>query len=146
MAEDPVLERLISERDRLKKKIQEMTEILDHLNGAISFISDGVPDTPTHEFEQLAPHQELGNSSQARKIGPVEAVRRIFEANPDKRLRPATLRDELLALKNSGRLHTTSEDMQNTVYWAVHTLVRQRFVIKGGDRRKPWYKKASASS
>ena len=85
------------------------------------------------------------NMPQNEKIGPTQAVRDLFDNNPERDWKPGEIRDELDKLKDNGILESSTDKLLHTVHWILRKLTEKNYIKKDSSKQIPTYKKISDS-
>ena len=89
--------------------------------------------------------EDVHEEKSHRAAGPTEAIRNLFNNNPNRKWLPGQFRNELQHMKKSGDLISDSKHILSTVHWILRALVERGEIEKGGNSKIKWYRKLENS-
>ena len=128
--------------ETLEEEKKQIVEQIEELKGDLQAVERLLRKHKIKEEKQMS--IPLGNSHK-KSLGPTDALKQIFNSNPDKSWTPSELTEKIREMKEKGYLKTDSNNMLS----AVHTVLRKKVIngsiIKVTSGKKPKYKKSASS-
>ncbi len=96
---------------------------------------------PAEKEAAPKPAPAISKASAADPVGPIVAMREMFDREPLRQWRAKDIEDELNQLRSEGKLKTKSKNILHTIHWTLRHLISTREIQKGGKGKRVWYKK-----
>ena len=118
---------LVGIRDDILSKLQkQVPELASQLEVILGLIDEY---TPINRSENAQPVKvDEGQQRLFKKIKPVQAVKKLFKENPDKKFTPPELRDCLKELKERGGLQHKGKNILTTTHTTLRLLQDQNYI------------------
>ena len=118
---------LIGIKDDIISKLQkQVPELASQLKVILGLIDEYTPVNGNEVVQPVKVDDRQQNIF--TKIKPVQAVKKLFKENPDKKFTPPELRDSLKELKERGGLQHKGKNILTTTHTTLRVLQDQNYI------------------
>ncbi len=129
LKEDQLTKNLLKEREDVQNEIKALSEDLNVINKLLLRLK-----RTRLVKSRVTIYQNISDIP----VSPTAAIKRLFNKDLKKHWTPSEIRNELLKLKDEGRLESVSENLLYGIHAVLRTLTHNEYILKTDDK-KPRY-------